>query len=174
MHTCTSMHSQLHGAVQWVGTDTAQWLTTYSAHLRAIAAQSSNRGAPCASSRPKRLDRNREDPVYDGVLTVEVAQVVEVVGVPYRVVPPNYIAFRCGEGKVLAFCPPRAGEDMLGVVTDVMADFKCRFVSLCTAVFRIHAAHISIQQRRAPLLRECRMWRSCPRSCALIVCERGE
>ena len=44
------MRSQLHGVEQWVGADTAQRLTAYSAHLRAIAAQSANRGAPAAST----------------------------------------------------------------------------------------------------------------------------
>ena len=83
------MHSQLHGAVQWVGTDTAQWLAAFSAHLRAIAAQSSHQGAPCASSRPKNVVIAREDRVYDGVPTVEVAQVVEVVGIRDGVVTPS-------------------------------------------------------------------------------------
>ena len=83
------MHSQLHGAVQWVGTDTAQWIAAFSAHLRAIAAQSSHHGAPCASSRPKSLVTFREDRVYDGVPTVEVAQVVEVVGIRDGVVTPS-------------------------------------------------------------------------------------
>ena len=90
--TCTSMHSQLHGAVQWVGIDTAQWLAAFSAHLCAIAAQSAifpPRSSMRASSRPKNVVIAREDRVYDGVPTVEVAQVVEVVGIRDGVVTPS-------------------------------------------------------------------------------------
>ena len=46
------MRSQLHGVEQWVGADTAQRLTAYSAHLRAIAAQSAHRKAPGSSLEP--------------------------------------------------------------------------------------------------------------------------
>ena len=83
------MRSQLHGVEQWVGPDTAQRLTAYSAHLRAIAAQSANRGAPAASSRPKRLVTAREDRGEDGLPTVEAAQVVELVSIRDGEVTPS-------------------------------------------------------------------------------------
>jgi hypothetical protein len=83
------MRSQLHGVEQWVGADTAQRLTAYSAHLRAIAAQSANRGAPAASSRPKRLVTAREDRGEDGLPTVEAAQVVELVSIRDGEVTPS-------------------------------------------------------------------------------------
>ena len=83
------MRSQLHGVEPWVGPDTAQRLTAYSAHLRAIAAHSANRGAPAASSRPKRLVTAREDRGEDGLPTVEVAQVVELVGIRDGEVTPS-------------------------------------------------------------------------------------
>ena len=83
------MRSQLHGIEQWVGPDTAQRLTAYSAHLRAIAAQSAHRKAPAASSRPKSMVTSREDRQEDGLLTVLLAQVVELVGIRDGVVTPS-------------------------------------------------------------------------------------
>ena len=83
------MRSQLHGVAQWVGPDTAQRLTAYSAHLRAIAAQSTHRKAPAASSRPKSIVTSREDRQEDGLLTVLLAQVVELVGIRDVVVTPS-------------------------------------------------------------------------------------
>ena len=83
------MRAQLHGVEQWVGPDTAQRLTAYSAHLRAIAAQSANRGAPAASSRPKRLVTAREDRGEDGLPTVEIAQIVELVDLRVGDVPSS-------------------------------------------------------------------------------------
>ena len=83
------MRSQLHGATQWVGPDAAQRLTAYSAHLRATAAQSAHRKAPAASSRPKSMVTSREDRQEDGLLTVLLAQVVELVGIRYGVVTPS-------------------------------------------------------------------------------------
>ena len=101
------MRSQLHGVEQWVGPDTAQRLTAYSAHLRAIAAQSANRGAPAASSRPKRLVTAREDRGEDGLPTVEAAQVVEVVDLSVGDVPSS----RSSGGGTGWLC--RAGSALL-------------------------------------------------------------
>ena len=88
-HKCSAMRSQLHGAAQWVGPDTAQRLTSRSAHLRSPTAPSSYRGAPGSSSRPKRLVTAREDRREDGLPTVEVAQVVEVVDLRVGDVPSS-------------------------------------------------------------------------------------
>jgi hypothetical protein len=79
-HTCTGTRSQLHEVVQWVGPDAAQLLTPRSAHLRSPTAQSAHRGAPGAPSRPKSMGIARQDRVKDGLPTVEVAHVVELVG----------------------------------------------------------------------------------------------
>ena len=83
------MRSKLHQVVQWVGPDTAQLLTARSAHLRSPTAQSAHRGAPGAPSRPKRLVTAREDRGEDGLPTVEVAQVVEVVDLRVGDVPSS-------------------------------------------------------------------------------------
>ena len=83
------MRSQLHGVAQWVGPDTAQRLTANSAHLRAIAAQSAHRKAPAASSRPKSMVPAREDRQEDGLPTVVLTHVVELVGIRDGVVTPS-------------------------------------------------------------------------------------
>ena len=80
-HKCTGTRSQLHGSAKWVGPDAAQPLTPRSAHLRSPTAPSAHRGAPGAPSRPKSMVTAREDRVEDGLPTVEVAQVVELVGI---------------------------------------------------------------------------------------------
>ena len=88
-HTCTGKQSQLHGAAEGVGPDAAQRLTAYSAHLRATTAQSAHRKAPAASSRPKSMDLAREDRQEDGLPTVVLAHVVELVGIRDGVVTPS-------------------------------------------------------------------------------------
>ena len=75
--------------MQWVGPDTAQLLTARSAHLRSPTAQSAHRGAPGAPSRPKSMGTAREDGQEDGLPTVEVAQVVEVVDLRVGDVPSS-------------------------------------------------------------------------------------
>ena len=81
--------SQLHEVVQWVGPDAAQPLTPRSDHLRSPTAQSAHRGAPGASSRPKSMVSTREDRVEDGLPSVEVAHVVELVGIRDGEVTPS-------------------------------------------------------------------------------------
>ena len=82
------MRSQLHEVAQWVGPDAAQTLTPRSDHLRATTAHSAHRRAPGSSSRPKRLVTAREDRREDGLPTVVLAHVVELVGIRDGVVTP--------------------------------------------------------------------------------------
>ena len=85
------MRSQLHGIEQWVGPDTAQRLTAYSTHLRAIETQSAHRKAPAPQqprAAPKEYEthsryENGEDRQEDGLLTVLLAHVVELVDIPH-------------------------------------------------------------------------------------------
>ena len=88
-HKSTCMRFQLHGAAEGVGPDAAQPLTPRSAHLRSPTAQSSHRGARGASSRPKSMVTAREDGQEDGLPSVEVAQVVELVGIRDGEVTPS-------------------------------------------------------------------------------------
>ena len=88
-HTCSATRSQLHEVVKWVGPDTAQPLTPRPDHLRSPTAQSAHRAAPGASSRPKSMVSTREDRVEDGLPSVEVAQVVEVVDLRVGDVPSS-------------------------------------------------------------------------------------
>ena len=88
-HTCSATRSQLHEAAQWVGPDTAQPLTPISDHLRATTAPSAHRGAPGAPSRPKSMVTAQEDRVEDGLPSVEVAHVVELVGIRDGECPPR-------------------------------------------------------------------------------------
>ena len=83
------MRSQLHEVVQWVGPDTAQLLTASSDQLRSPTAPSAHRKAPAASSRPKSMATSREDRQEDGLLTVLLAEVVELVGIRDGVVTPS-------------------------------------------------------------------------------------
>ena len=88
-HTCSATRSQLHEVVKWVGPDTAQPLTPRPDHLRSPTAQSAHRAAPGASIRPKSMVSTREDRVEDGLPSVEVAHVVELVGIRDGEVTPS-------------------------------------------------------------------------------------
>ena len=83
------MRAQLHEVVQLVGPNAAQPLTPRSDHLRATTAQSAHRRAPAASSRPKSMVTAREDRVEDGLPTVVLAHVVDLVGIRDGVVTPS-------------------------------------------------------------------------------------